>query len=127
MAVVHTLSSIFGETMAEHVARLTDGRLGMPSHATEVTLPAEVNGSRWIVQCPTCNSASYADPADPRFFCIDCGNIAHGGGWCDVAFPADQAAIEAALSARPDPNTRTWLPTEDVADLIAQNVAHGVA
>jgi hypothetical protein len=90
-------------------------------------LPAFVSGGRWLVQCPACHSAQYTTQADPRFFCIDCLNEHAKGKWLPVVWPEDRAAIEAALEARPDHHTRTWMPHESVEDLHAQNAEHGVS
>ena len=91
-----------------------------------VTASAYVNHGNWMVDCPFpgCNSAQYASRTDHRFFCVECGR-----GWAPVAWPGDLdvAAIEAALSIRPESSTRNWAPGETVAELQADNAAHGVA
>ena len=91
-------------------------------------LAAVVNHGRWVVACPSCSSAQLADPDDPRFFCDRCANADHGGGWARVQFPkpAELAAIEAVLAARPSDEYRNWSPPETVADLVVENEAHGV-
>jgi hypothetical protein len=88
-------------------------------------LPAWVSGGRWIVMCP-CGGAQLAARDDHRFFCVDCLNAQVGGQWRTVRWPDDAEAIEAALLRRPAPETRTWLPTETLSDLLAENAAHGV-
>jgi hypothetical protein len=88
-------------------------------------LPAWVSGGRWIVMCP-CGGAQLASREDHRFFCVDCLNAQVGGQWRTVSWPDDAAAIEAALLRRPESYTRTWLPTETLTDLLAENAEHGV-
>jgi hypothetical protein len=88
-------------------------------------LPAWVSGGRWIVMCP-CGGAQLASREDHRFFCVDCLNAQVGGQWRTVTWPEDAEAIEAALLARPESHTRTWLPTETLSDLLAENAEHGV-
>jgi hypothetical protein len=88
-------------------------------------LQAWVSGGRWIVMCP-CGGAQLAARDDHRFFCVDCLNAQVGGQWRTVSWPADAAAIETALLRRPAPETRTWLPTETLADLLAENAEHGL-
>jgi hypothetical protein len=88
-------------------------------------LPAWVSGGRWIVMCP-CGGAQLASRKEHRFFCVDCLNAQVGGQWRTVRWPEEAEAIEAALLLRPEPHTRTWLPTETLADLLAENADHGV-
>ena len=91
-----------------------------------VTGVAYVNHGNWMVDCPFpgCNSAQFASRTDRRFYCVECGR-----GWVAVTWPSelDVAAIEAALSIRPESTTRNWFPGESVADLQAESAAHGVA
>lgn len=95
-----------------------------------VVLVPRVYQGAWIVDCPHCGSAQYAGPDGPghdRFFCIDCLNVAVDRQWLRVEWPApaDVAAIEAALDARPDFSTRNWDFTETVGRLLAENVIEG--
>ena len=78
-----------------------------------------VAGGKWIVLCP-CGDAPMASPDWNEARCFECGAVHRGLQW-----PADRDAIEAVLIVRPAA-VRTWLPTETVDDLRAQNVAHGV-
>jgi hypothetical protein len=88
-------------------------------------LAAWVSGGRWIVMCP-CGGAQLAAREDHRFFCVDCLNAQVGGQWRTVSWPDDAEAIEAALLARSAPETRTWLPTQTLTDLLAENAEHGL-
>jgi hypothetical protein len=96
----------------------------LPISLTEA-LSAWVSGGRWIVMCP-CGGAQLAAREDHRFFCIDCLNAGVGGQWRRVNWPDDAADIEAVLLRRPDPETRTWLPTQTLTDLVAENAEHGL-
>lgn len=93
-------------------------------------LRVEVNGGRWVVRCPFCNSAQHASHTDPRFMCVPaphgCSNESVGGKWLKVQWPKNPELIEAALSPRPMPN-RNWKPGESIDYLLAENAAHGVA
>jgi hypothetical protein len=87
---------------------------------------------RWIAECPDCRaqgrtSAEYVWLATPLLFCTRCGNRDVGGRWRPVAVPVERAEIERLLLARPDPETRAWVPGETVAALAAENAALGVA
>ena len=53
--------------------------------------------------------------------CFNCGATYEG-----VVAPQARADIERMLLARPSVATRNWLPSESVADLIAENRAHGI-
>ena len=89
-------------------------------------LPAIVNANRWIVECPVCNGAEFAWKEWPLFLCATCWNGANGYAFRPVVFPDDVEAIERVLMARPVPDRRNWLPGESVADLMAENEAHGL-
>jgi hypothetical protein len=81
-----------------------------------------VNHGRWLADCPTphCGNASYVDPADPRFFCVECANPLADGWWLPVEFPDDRDEIEAALFARPVAAARNW-SGETAGQLRAEN------
>lgn len=87
-----------------------------------------VERNAWIVQCPFCERAQMATPEFPRFFCIWCLHRSIGHAWIEVWWPSEQAchAVEVALEARPDPDTRCWRPHESVGVLIFENVQHGL-
>lgn len=93
-------------------------------NAFELRFPGNWH-SRWLVQCPDCGGAEEADPDEPQFFCLSCYNMAAGGRWRPVLYPRARARIEALLLARPDRRMRSWLPSESVADLEAQNITLG--
>lgn len=87
---------------------------------------AEVNHGHWIVKCPVCPGAEEADPLEPVFYCLSCGNAENASRVMDVVFPDahERAAIELVLLRRPVAN-RNWRPGERPADLLAENAAHG--
>lgn len=79
-----------------------------------------VNHGRWIAECPDCHGAQLSSPADRRFMCHCCGNVAINGKWRPVLWPAGTTGLEAALEQRPK-LARNWLPGETVAHLLAEN------
>ena len=96
-------------------------------------MPARIRQGRWVVTCPAvgCGGALLvtADPA--LFICCYCGSPENGGRWYHVAFPADEAAIEAELLRRPARSAlmaeqRNWEPHESLADLQRENREHGI-
>lgn len=89
------------------------------------TLVARISHGRWVVECPSCHSAQIGDPDDPRFFCFDCKNTDHGGGWVRVHYPKPEvrAAMEETLLVRPLAN-QSWNPDETVRDLLNENEEH---
>jgi len=86
---------------------------------------AEINHGRWIVRCPACSGAEEADPGEPIFYCLSCGNDENGGHVMQVVFPDDRAAIEAALLRR-EMGNRNWAPGESLSDLEMENAEHGL-
>ncbi|MGW1609405.1 hypothetical protein ACWCQZ_08405 [Streptomyces sp. NPDC002285] len=108
---------------AELVWRWYELRMGRrvvpPAEAVDETYYARINQNRWIADC-SCGSAAIVSPTDPRYACTECG-----WGWCTLIFPADVAAVEAALLPlkpvlrncwHPDDPTNPARPTEPVPD-----------
>lgn len=106
---------------------------------TAEPMVARVNWGQWIASCSCGAPTRPGDPGVPSpgcvvffdaplGFCVRCGNRPWGGGWRRIAVPDPEtrAGIEAALVYRPEIPTRNWEPGEAVADLIAENRAHGV-
>ena len=87
---------------------------------------AEVNHGRWIVNCPFCPGAEFADPEDKRFYCLSCGNEDVEGQWLKVKWPQTRNKIEIELLKRSRERNRNWRPGETVKDLIRENVRNGV-
>lgn len=86
-----------------------------------------VSHGRWVIVCPDpeCGSGQYASRADKRFLCVECANHHAGELWIEVRWPDEADEIEALLGARPNHKLRTWLPTETLDDLRAQNEKMG--
>jgi hypothetical protein len=91
-------------------------------------LPAMVDANRWIVHCPTCSGAEFAWKTAKLFLCVTCWNGGNDEPYTfrPVKFPPRMKAIERALMVRPVPASRNWTPSETVADLEAENEAHGL-
>lgn len=105
---------------AAPLAAAMAAKLAPPIEALEVY----ANEGRWVVECPDCNGAQLASRTDRRFMCNECANVAIGGLWRPVIWPADVEEIEAELSTR-RPKNQHWRPGETAAHLRAENAAHG--
>jgi len=94
---------------------------------TRGSVQAEINHGRWIAHC-ACGGAEDVAPAEPVFYCLSCGNADNDGRVMKIEFPdpSDREAIEAELLKRPEMETRNWLPSETMDDLIAENRKHGL-
>lgn len=75
--------------------------------------------------CPFCAGAQVIEPGEP-FCCVDCVMSGNEGYSMDVVYPEERAEIERILMLRPNPLNRNWLPHETIADLIAENLEHGI-
>lgn len=84
---------------------------------------ARINWSRIVVDCPRpqCTSALTLPPGWQWFECLDCGWSA------SIVWPPNLADIVAVLALRPDPITRNWDVGQTVMELVAENLAHGLA
>ena len=102
---------------------------------TAEPLLARVNHGIWIASC-SCGVPRLPGVPTPGMivfldvllgWCVRCGNQAWGRGWRRVVAPPpeERQRIEAVLLLRPNVEDRNWESTETVADLIAQNLAHG--
>ena len=92
-------------------------------HTVSDQKAAYINENRWLIDCE-CGSGAYVDPAVGVACCFGCGAI-----HTTVILPADRAVIEAVLIARPSPFTRGWRDqdkAETLADLVRENIAHGI-
>lgn len=115
--------SIPAERGAEWVPRLTwvspepiEKAMRARTAPRPASVPAEVNEARWVVQCPDCGGAQLACRSDRRFMCNECGNVAIGGLWRPVDWPAEAEAIEAELAQRPEANQH-WRAGETLEQL----------
>lgn len=89
---------------------------------------AEINGGRWIVNCPFCQGAELVWDDKQLFMCESCWNKDNGYQFMKVILPNSKhrQAIEAILERRPDPRTRNWCKGETVKMLEEENKKHGV-
>lgn len=96
---------------------------------------AYVHHGRWIADCtrPACANAERLRSKQTMVCCTNCWQLA------EVRWPPDADDIGRVLGLRPVPQTRNWAPAghrqaiachlpdgQTVADLIAENVEHGV-
>lgn len=101
---------------------------------TDVVAIASVSRNCWVAQCPFlhCRGLSFegiwrpVDGTPDYFYCCSCGNEAVEGQRISIAFAVPPPAIEAALEVRPEAHTRNWNAGESIADLRAENRAHGI-
>ena len=87
-------------------------------------LKARIEYSRYLADCPNCNSAEYAFE-DKLFFCSQCLNSDIQGKVRKVKMPKDRKEIETILGKRPIKN-RHWFSTETIEDLEKENTFHGM-
>ena len=83
-------------------------------------LKARIEYSRYLVDCPNCNSAEFAFE-DKLFFCSQCLNSDIQGKIRKVKMPKDRKEIEVILGKRAIKN-RHWFPNETVEDLDKENL-----
>ena len=84
-------------------------------------LEARAEHSRWIVDCPNCDSAEFYFE-DKLFMCSLCNNSNIGGKVYKVKIPKDRKRIEEILGKRPIKN-RHWREPETVEDLEKENIS----
>lgn len=101
--------------------------LGDPNEPVDAPVSAHVNRGRWIAECE-CGGAEVVDPVTRLFMCASCFNAPHEYRWrlVELPDPVTTQVIEAALVMRPELRTRNWRSEESVANLIAENVEHGL-
>jgi len=89
-------------------------------------LPAFLHTDRWLVACPDCRrDFQLVWTMTLLYMCATCWNADVGGRWRPVGLPPDRAAIEAAMSRRPRPQERNWLPGETGEHLLREEADPG--
>jgi len=83
-------------------------------------LEARIEYSRYLVDCPNCNSAEFAFE-DGLFYCSQCFNSDIQGKARRVIMPKQRKRIENILLKRPIKN-RHWFPSEKLEDLEKENL-----
>ena len=100
------------------------------THPTQ-RVEAYVNYGQWVAECPSGDGGAIVASRTKPFMCPECWNAPWGGQWLEVVYPANKAALEAVLLARPkvrnEFRTRNWVPSETADDLRAENTARGLA
>ena len=91
---------------------------------------AFVNWGNWVAKCPRCPTVERAgrDPltgyvgglTGSSFRCSLCGLV------CEAVWPPSVDDITRLLNLRPSPTSRNWAPPEDIHDLQAENLMHGI-
>jgi hypothetical protein len=130
MTPVHTLGAAtprdYEAQQRQHIA---NGRARYPSlhwrdpWVSPDRVHAWIGGGRWIVTCTTvgCANAPATHPEWKVARCFECGAV-----YDNVIFPPNVDAIVDALLQRPVVATRSWCVDESVAQLLSENVAHGI-
>lgn len=96
---------------------------GLVAEPNAAPLVARVNHGRWLADCPTGDGdAPVIDPEWGIAICLTCGSIFT----TSIVLPAEWPAIDAALMQRPLAPNRNWTHAETLADLLADNAAHGL-
>lgn len=106
----------------EIIARNRQNRPTMPWRdpwVSDARQTVYIGASKWVLRC-ACGDCAVVDPEAAIALCCWCG-----AQYADLSLPANRQVIEAILLCRPDPRTRNWAEPETVADLLAENVAHG--
>jgi hypothetical protein len=94
--------------------------LGREPRESDERIAAHIGHGRWLVDCPHCpHYVLMAWPKNERAFCTGCGTTYL------VDFPDDYAEVERILLFRSVEN-RNWTPGETIAELRAENEAHGL-
>lgn len=93
---------------------------GIPVIVSPDQPPVQAEAWKWCVTCTTvdCNNRPLFGWAIAC--CFDCGAVYEG-----LALPEDWVEIERLLELRPRRSSRTWLATESLNDLRAQNLLIG--
>ena len=102
--------------------RLRDRHRTLNIEVSNKTLRAEINHSRWLVNCPNCNNAEFLF-SDKRFWCTLCENGGNDGKLYKVIMPKNKMQIETLLEPRPIFN-RSWKYPETIDDLARENKVH---
>lgn len=93
---------------ARYLAKFCESYPNMPQPKARIVTPhppAFVSGGRWLVECACGNCPAIEPTYNGLALCYECGAIYEG-----VELPADAAAIEQALVARPNMADRYWNP-----------------
>ena len=121
--MIETAETYFGKIgRPEARKRLSDRPLVLKREVSNKTLRADINHSRWLVNCPHCNSTELLF-SDKRFFCTECKNEAIDGKLYKVIMPKNKLQIETLLLPRPIPN-RNWKYPETIEGLARENELH---
>lgn len=100
----------------------------------EIRAQVFLSWGKWVADCPRgCGNAEHFGP-DPESGHVGgltgstytCGSAGHGCGLvCPADWPSNVADIEAMVAGRPV-SKRNWRPGEDLHELLAENIEHGI-
>ena len=121
--MIETAETYFARiNRTEARSRLRDRPIVLNREVSGKKLRAEINHSRWLVDCPHCNNAEFLF-SDKRFFCTECKNEVIQGKLYKVTMPKSKRQIETLLEPRPIFN-RSWRYPETINDLAKENELH---
>lgn len=121
--MIETAESYFSKLpRPEARKQLRDRHLILKRELSSKRVRAEINHSRWLVNCPRCSSAEFLF-SDKRFFCSECKNEAVDGKLYMIIMPGNKLQIETLLEPRPIKN-RNWKYPETVESLAKENETH---
>lgn len=98
----------------------------------QLTTPVFVNAGYWVAQCPQpwCLGYDHYGPGpntgrvgllgETTLTCPRCMTVSA------AQWPDNPEDIMWTLTQRPMPETRNWLPTETLEDLLLENATHGL-
>lgn len=95
-------------------------RENLPRGRNTTAVHAYINHGRWVADCP-CNGAELVTPG-VDMVCGSCGMTS------TITFPSQKTRgdLDRLLEVRPVQN-QNWTPDEDLAALVGENIAHGLA
>ncbi len=121
--MIETAETYFGKiNRTEARKRLSDRPIVLDREVSDKKLRAEINHSRWLVNCPHCNNAEFLF-SDKKFLCTLCKNEVIDGRLYKVTMPKNKLQIETLLEPRPIKN-RSWKYPEIIDDLTRENELH---
>ena len=123
--MITTADAYFAKPEPHNIKRKAMRQAWLESHnLSDLSLNAEINHGRWVVECPSCHNAEFLF-GDKRFVCSECWNDWVDGDAIKVAVPGSRKRIEDLLATRTVEN-RNWKYPETVAGLIRENTSHGI-
>lgn len=116
-----TAQPVTSATEYERAHREAMARRALSPVASAAQPPVYVDGWKWCLVCAGADCDNRPAVGWGIACCFDCGAVYTG-----LTLPDAAAEIERILALRPKLSQRSWLPTESIADLQAENLSLGV-